>query len=254
MRIFGLIGYPLTHSFSHNYFKEKFRREIITNTSYELFPISDIKEFSTLIATHPNLLGLNVTIPYKEQIIPFLTELEATAKIIGAVNCIKIKHSLSGQVSLKGFNTDAYGFSQSIKPFLKNHYRKALILGNGGASKAVEYALKKTGIETIKVSRNAKSKPYKADFLYSELTKEIIQSCQLIINTTPMGTFPDIHNYPQIPYEHLTTKHFLYDLVYNPEETEFLKRGKLNGAKTMNGINMLKLQADKSWKIFNLQD
>lgn len=250
MRTFGLIGYPLSHSFSQKYFTEKFEREKITDAVYKLFPLKSINEFESLIKNNPDLLGLNVTIPYKEQIIPFLTELDETAKAVGAVNCIKIyRHSSLVPFTFTGYNTDVYGFSQSIKPFLESHHERALILGTGGASKAVEYCLKQIGLDTYKVSRTKNDSDTKK-FTYSELNKNILNSFTLIVNTSPLGMYPNVDEMPPIPYEYLTPKHFLYDLVYNPEETAFIKMGKRMGSVTMNGLNMLHLQADKAWEIF----
>ncbi|MBI2270551.1 MAG: shikimate dehydrogenase [Bacteroidetes bacterium] len=252
MRTFGLIGYPLSHSFSQKYFTEKFAREKITDAVYKLFPLKSINEFESLINSNPDLLGLNVTIPYKEQIIPFLTELDETAKAVGAVNCVKVTRDErrgTREIFLKGFNTDAYGFSQSIKPFLESHHERALILGTGGASKAVEYCLRHIGLDTYKVSRIKKVSDAK-QFTYAELNKNSIGSFTLIVNTTPLGMYPNVNDLPPIPYEYLSSRHFLYDLVYNPEETAFIKKGKQAGCVTMNGLNMLHLQADKAWDIF----
>ncbi len=254
MRVFGLIGYPLSHSFSPSYFSEKFTREKITDSTYSLFPIKNINEFVGLVQNTPNLVGLNVTIPYKEQVLPFLTELDEISKSIGAVNCIKVISSTDAETKekkiLKGYNTDVFGFSQSIQPFLETHHQRALILGTGGASKAVEYVLKKIGLETYTVSR-AKSQSKAKQFTYSDLNKNMLDSFTLIVNCTPLGKSPDIHEFPPIPYEYIGNKHFLYDLIYNPSETAFLKMGKQKGCLTMNGLNMLHLQADKAWEIWN---
>ncbi len=250
MRTFGLLGYALTHSFSKKYFTEKFMVGKITDARYELFPIKNIQEFPALLKHEPDLSGLNVTIPYKEQIIPFLDELDETAKAVGAVNCIRVQRHPNKETPtlLKGYNTDVYGFQQSIKPFLEQHHQRALILGTGGASKAVAYVLKQIGLDVCKVSRVNGNIP--GQVTYSELNKNIVDSYTLIINTSPLGTFPETEAAPAIPYEYLSPRHFLYDLVYNPEETLFLKKGKQYGAQTMNGLTMLKLQADKAWEIF----
>jgi shikimate dehydrogenase len=253
MRVFGLIGNPLTHSFSEKYFTDKFREENITDAVYKLFPLEKIENFPDLLAANPGLSGLNVTIPYKEKIIPFLHELDPIAEATGAVNTIKISSSLlsPGSVLLRGFNSDVYGFRQSLKPFLTPVHERALILGTGGSSKAVEYVLKEIGIECIFVSRNKKIMPGKTVLTYDELNRYVIDACRLIVNTTPAGMFPNVNSAPVIPYEFLTRSHFLYDLVYNPVETEFLKRGKEKGAQVMNGIDMLKLQAEEAWRTWN---
>lgn len=271
MRLFGLIGFPLTHSFSEKYFTEKFRRERITDAVYKLFPITDINLLLDLVKCHPNLRGLNVTIPYKEKIIPLLDELDETARIIGAVNTVICHIERSRDVTndaaprLLGYNTDVHGFRQSIKPFLASHHERALILGTGGASKAVEYVLKEIGVECVFVSRHAlggasaeQSRGARSDntstktiLAYSELNQYVMDACKLIVNCSPVGTFPNVDAAPEIPYEFITKDHFLYDLVYNPAETEFLKRGKAKGALTLNGLDMLKMQAEEAWRIWN---
>jgi shikimate dehydrogenase len=256
VRLFGLIGFPLTHSFSEKYFAEKFRRENIADASYRLFPIDTIEKLPELISSHPGLVGLNVTIPYKEKVIPFLDELDETAQAVGAVNTILISY-LTSQVSrLKGFNTDVHGFRQSIKPFLTSSHERALILGTGGASKAVEYVLKQIGVDCIFVSREKKGKSpngqvEKIILTYEELNPYVIDSCKLIVNCSPAGTFPNVNEFPKLPYEAIGKEHLLYDLVYNPAETAFLKKGKANGAQIMNGLDMLKMQAEKAWDIWN---
>ncbi len=257
MRGFGLIGFPLTHSFSEKYFAEKFLRENISDVSYNLFPIDSIDKFPELISANPNLAGLNVTIPYKEIVIPFLDELDETAKAVGAVNTIIITRpsppfsSVPRPFFIKGFNTDVHGFRQSIKPFLTSAHERALILGTGGASKAVEYVLKQIGVDCIFVSREKKNLPGKTILTYEELNSYVIDSCKLIVNCSPVGTFPNVHEYPKLPYESITKEHLLYDLIYNPAETEFLKRGKAGGSEIMNGLDMLKMQAEKAWEIWN---
>ncbi len=261
MRGFGLIGFPLTHSFSEKYFAEKFLRENISDASYKLFPIDSIHKLAELISSYPDLTGLNVTIPYKEKVIPFLDELDETAKAVGAVNTILILSAFDTPPAsatqsdkkfiLKGFNTDIHGFRQSIKPFLTSAHERALILGTGGASKAVEYVLKQIGVDCIFVSREKKNIRGKTILTYDELNSYVIDSCKLIVNCSPIGTFPNVNEYPKLPYESITSAHLLYDLVYNPAETEFLKRGKANGAETMNGLDMLKMQAEKAWEIWN---
>lgn len=261
MRLFGLIGFPLTHSFSEKYFTEIFRREGITDAVYKLFPVTDINLLPDLVKCHPNLAGFNVTIPYKEKIIPLLDEMDETAKAVGAVNCVSVSQpsatlSLTDfpEHKLKGYNTDVHGFRQSLKPFLASHHERALILGTGGASKAVEYVLRGIGVECIFVSRQPADKfPGKTVLRYENLNKYVMDACKLIVNCSPVGTFPIVQDAPLIPYEFITKDHFLYDLVYNPEETEFLKRGKAKGALTLNGMDMLKMQAERAWEIWTLK-
>lgn len=242
MKQFGLIGYPLSHSFSKGYFTEKFAKENIVDCRYDIFPLEKIEDFTELCNTNNKLAGLNVTIPYKEKIIPFLDELDETAANIGAVNTIKFSNHKK-----IGFNSDAYGFEMSLKPLLKSHHTSALILGTGGASKAVEYVLKKLGIDYQNVSRNKSEKA----IAYEEVNDSIIQQSTLIINCSPIGMYPNIDSAPNIPYQFLTDNHILYDLIYNPEETQFLKEGKQRGAQTKNGLEMLYLQAERSWEIWN---
>ncbi|HET6990414.1 MAG TPA: shikimate dehydrogenase [Bacteroidia bacterium] len=249
MRLFGLIGFPLSHSFSEKYFTEKFQRSTISDTNYKLFPIESIEKFPQLISENPDLVGLNVTIPYKEKVIPFLDELSEIAKVVGAVNTIEFKIQNS-KFKIIGHNTDVHGFRQSLKPFLTSAHDRALILGTGGASKAVEYVLKQIGVECIFVSREKKNIPYKTILAYEELNSYVINSCKLIVNCSPVGMFPNVNEFPEIPYESITNEHLLYDLIYNPAETEFLKKGKLHGAQTMNGLDMLKMQAEKAWEIW----
>lgn len=243
VRKFGLIGKNISYSFSVGYFSEKFHKEGISGCSYENFDLHDISEFPKLVQSKPDLIGLNVTIPYKEQVIPYLDELHETAAEIGAVNTIKI----TPKGKIIGYNTDYYGFQKSIEPFLKPTHKQALILGTGGASKAVAYALKKLQIKFVFVSRNN----HQNGLTYSDLTKEIVDKHLLIINCTPLGTFPNVENKPDFPYQFLTSKHLLYDLIYNPAETAFLKMGKAKGASICNGLNMLIHQAEKAWEIWN---
>lgn len=242
MQKFGLIGFPLSHSFSKKYFTEKFLRESILNASYELFPIENINILPDLLRSEPLLCGLNVTIPYKQQVMPFLDELSPVVKEINACNCIKIENG-----KLVGYNTDVIGFEISLKKKLKPHHKKALILGTGGAAKAVEFVLRKNGIDYLQVSRN------KSDdaISYNELDNEILSSHHLIINTTPLGMFPEIDKAPPISYTKIGASHYLFDLVYNPSETLFLKQGRLLGAATENGADMLIDQAEASWDIWN---
>jgi len=247
MRLFGLIGYPLSHSFSAQYFAKKFASENITDTDYRLFPLEQISEIQSLITLHADLQGFNVTIPHKVAILPYLDHITKEAEVVGAVNCVKIERGESG-VKLTGYNTDIYGFRESLVPVLKPYHNKALILGTGGAAKAVCYTLNKLGIDHTLVSRSGRE----ADILeYSQLTESIISENQLIINTTPVGMYPDTGVYPDIPYHYLSKRHLLYDLIYNPAETKFLLKGREAGATVMNGLPMLELQAEKSWEIWN---
>ncbi|BEG98013.1 shikimate dehydrogenase family protein [Bacteroides sedimenti] len=246
MKKYGLIGYPLKHSFSIGYFNEKFKSEGI-DAEYVNFEIPDIKDFLMIISENPDLCGLNVTIPYKEQIIPYLDELDKDTEAIGAVNVIKIIRQ-KGKVKLVGYNSDIIGFSQSIEPFIvKDKHKKALILGAGGASKAVFHGLKNLGVEGVYVSRAKQP----GMLTYDELTPEIMAEHTIIVNATPVGMFPDEDNCPNIPYEQLTHKHLLYDLIYNPDTTLFMKKGAEMGAKTKNGLEMLLLQAFAGWEIWN---
>jgi shikimate dehydrogenase len=252
MRVFGLIGYPLGHSFSKKFFTEKFAREHIADAAYELFPLETIALFPELLTSQPNLRGLNVTIPYKEQVIPHLTRLDPAAQRIGAVNVIKI----SADGSTTGYNSDYFGFKSTLEGFLRNCYGaegknlrklKALILGTGGASKAVKIALEDLGIEYAYVSRRGGEEVYS----YDDLTERILSRHELIINTTPLGMYPEVDVFPPLPYEWLTADHLLYDLVYNPEQTVFLQKGAAQQAKTFGGLPMLHAQAEKSWEIWN---
>ncbi|CAM3431911.1 shikimate dehydrogenase family protein [Aequorivita lipolytica] len=242
MSKFGLIGKNIDYSFSKKYFTEKFERENLPH-SYENFDIPFLENFPKVISETSNLKGLNVTIPYKEEIIPLLDNLDNEAIKIGAVNTIKI----SEERKLTGYNTDHYGFQKSLEIFLPLQQKTALILGTGGASKAVAYALGNLGFNFNFVSRKSNSN----SFVYSELNQAIINNHLLIVNCTPLGTFPNIEACPPIPYHYLTKHHLLFDLIYNPSETEFLKRGKLKGTQTANGLKMLELQAEKAWEIWN---
>lgn len=242
MSKFGLIGKDIDYSFSNKYFSEKFEKENLPH-SYENFDIPSIEFFPKILSETPNLKGLNVTIPYKEDVMKFLIDVDEEAKKIGAVNTIKI----SKEKTLKGYNTDHYGFQKTLEGFLPLQKKTALILGTGGASKAVAYTLKNLGFDFKFVSRKEKFNTLH----YSSLDKSIIENHLLLVNCTPLGTFPNIVACPSIPYQFLTEKHLLFDLIYNPFETEFLKRGKSKGAKTSNGLKMLELQAEKAWEIWN---
>ncbi len=242
MKTYGLIGYPLGHSFSARYFADKFTREQIADCQYLNFPIESIDQLPALLEHEKELQGFNVTIPYKQAVFAYLNDLSDEARTIGAVNCVKIAPH-----GLKGFNTDAYGFSRSLLTLIGDQRPQALVLGTGGASKAVGYVLKQLGISYRLVSRQSG-----VDRLsYEEVTPEFIQHTPLIINATPLGTFPKIEGCPAIPYEALGPQHFLFDLVYNPAVTEFLKRGAAQGAHTQNGYDMLVGQAEKAWEIWN---
>jgi len=244
MQRYGLIGYPLGHSFSKRFFTEKFENEHI-DAIYESFPIENIQKFTELTA-EVELNGLNVTIPYKEQVISFLDELDENASEIGAVNVIQFIRS-NNTLTLKGFNTDAIGFEVSVSPYLKPHHTKALILGTGGASKAIKFVLEKSGIETKYVSRT----PAADRLTYSDLNKQLMDDYTLIVNASPLGTFPKVDECPAIPYQFLNAKHLLFDVVYNPAETLFLKKGCEQGAVGLNGEQMLVEQALAAWKIWN---
>lgn len=242
-KIFGLVGRNISYSFSAGYFKKKFEKLKLDNVSYRNFDIDEIEEFPYIIKNTKGLRGLNVTIPYKEEVIPLLDKLSKNAKAIGAVNTITV----SRKGKLKGYNTDYYGFKKSLKPLLDKHHERALILGTGGAAKAVAFALRKLKIEYDFVSRSGNEE----SFGYADLTKEIFDEYHIIINTTPVGTFPDVNECPELDYKLFTKKHIAYDLVYNPEETRFLREAKENGAKTINGYKMLVHQAERAWKIWN---
>lgn len=242
MRRFGLIGKTLKHSFSKHYFTQKFKDNQASDCTYDIFELQSIDELPGLIATQPALEGLNVTIPYKEEVLVFLDERSAVVREIEACNCIKIRNG-----KLYGFNTDVGGFRNSLQPKLKPHHKKALILGTGGAAKAVKYALKELEIEYLLVSRRKES----GDLGYEDVDDEILKQYTLLINTTPLGMFPNVNDDPPIPYEFLTPQHFLFDLVYNPEKTKFLQQGENRGAQIANGYEMLILQAEESWRIWN---
>jgi len=247
MKLLGLIGYPLSHSFSVGYFADKFKKEGIGDFQYLNFPMPDLSGFKVFINEHPDLTGLNVTIPYKEKIIAYIDNLDPLAEKIGAVNTLKFIQD-GAHRTIKGFNTDYWGFRDSLLPNLTASHKNALNLGTGGASKAVVFVLNELGIGYLYVSRN----PEKGELGYNDICASIIQKHLLIINTTPLGTFPDVRSFPDIPYDLLTSDHLLYDLVYNPPETEFLRLGRQKGANGINGQKMLELQAEKSWEIWNL--
>lgn len=244
MKRYGLIGYPLTHSFSQRFFTEKFSQEGILDCLYENFPIAAIGDLPQIIRDRPDLCGLNVTIPYKEKVIPYLHATNAVVAAIGACNCIRME----GQ-ELHGFNTDTEGFRRSLLTLLRPGHRKALVLGGGGAAKAVLYVLDELGLDVLQVVR--KGGLERPHLHYTELGPSIMADHTLIVNTTPLGTYPDVDAAPPLPYEYLTSRHHLYDLVYNPPETLFLKKGRERGATVQNGADMLIIQAEESWRIWN---
>lgn len=241
MRLYGIIGFPLAHSFSPDYFNRKFAREHI-EARYEAFPIPSIEDLPGLLSAYPTLCGFNVTIPYKKDIIPLLDDISNEAKEIGAVNCVTVRNG-----RLYGYNTDYAGFMDSIAPLLRGYSGKALVLGTGGSSLAVRYALTLLEIPFLNVSRYAGAECIS----YEQLSAELPDEYKLIINTTPLGMFPDTHTCPDIPYESLGPQHILYDLVYNPETTLFLQKGQQQGALIKNGADMLYLQAERGWAIWN---
>ena len=244
---YGLIGYPLGHSFSVTYFNEKFQSENI-DAEYVNFEIPRIEDFPEIVTENINLCGLNVTIPYKEQVIPYLDELDPDTAKIGAVNVIKIIRQGKAKVKLVGYNSDIIGFTQSIEPLLQPHHKKALLLGTGGASKAVYHGLANLGIESLYVSRNKRDKE---TITYQDLTPEIMAEYTVIVNCTPVGMYPKVDFCPDIPYDLLTPQHLLYDLLYNPDETLFMKKGRAQGATVKNGLEMLLLQAFAAWEIWH---
>lgn len=239
---YGLIGKTLKHSFSKNYFKDKFEKESITAT-YENFELEEIDLFPSIFESHKNIKGLNVTIPYKEEVIPFLDTVTIAAKLVGAVNTIKI----NAEGKTAGHNTDVIGFQQSLAPLLQEHHNKALVLGTGGASKAVQFVLNQLDIKVQLVSRYANSR----QIAYEEVSAEFLNQHKLIVNTTPLGMFPYEDDMPDLPYEGISEHHLLFDLIYNPEESMFLSVGKDLGAQIKNGYEMLELQAEASWAIWN---
>ena len=244
MKIYGTIGFPLTHSFSKQYFTEKIEREGIMDAFYYSFPLSSIDELPTLLKSHPSLKGLAVTIPYKEKVLKYVTHLSEDVKQIGAANCIKVRGNL-----LSAYNTDIIGFEKSFVKNLKALHKKALVLGTGGASKAVQYVLKKLNIDFLVVSRYESNA---ANFIqYNHITENIIHEYTIIINATPLGMSPAEDTCPDLPYGLLTANHYLFDLVYKPAKTLFLQKGEEHGAVIENGFEMLIIQAEENWKIWN---
>ena len=245
---YGLIGYPLVHSFSKSFFNEKFQNEDI-DAEYINFEIKTIDDLPEVLATNPELKGLNVTIPYKEAVIPMLDALSETAAAIGAVNVIRVE-SKGDDTFLRGYNSDVIGFTKSIEPLLESHHKKALILGTGGASKAVNYGLKSLGLETLLVSRFERP----GTIQYKDVTPEVVKEYNVIVNCTPCGLYPHTDECPDLPYEAMDSHNLLYDLLYNPDETLFMKKGKEQGAMTKNGLEMLLLQAFASWDFWHGKD
>ena len=242
---YGLISYPLGHSFSIGYFNEKFQNECIDAT-YENFEIPSIENLTEILDSNPELKGLNVTIPYKEKVISYLDSISPEARAIGAVNVIKVTHK-GNKTELKGYNSDVIGFTQSIEPLLERYHKKALVLGTGGASKAIIFSLKSLGIETLTVSRYERHGCVR----YEDITPEMIKEYNVIVNCTPCGMYPQTDDCPNLPYEAMDSHTLLYDLIYNPDETLFLKKGKAQGATVKNGLEMLLLQAFASWNFWN---
>lgn len=244
-QLYGLIGRTLGHSFSRDFFSRKFAAEHI-DADYVNFELPDIGDFMELVAEAVDLCGLNVTIPYKELIIPYLNSVADAAGEIGAVNTIRVDYDGHGGITLTGHNTDCIGFSESIRPLLRPDMKQALVLGTGGASKAVMYALRSLGIKPVQVSRTAAD----GRLTYADLTPEVMASHTVIVNTTPLGMWPDVDSCPDIPYHLLTPDHLCYDVVYNPETTEFMKHAAAQGATVKNGLEMLRLQAEAAWQIW----
>ena len=241
---YGIIGHPLGHSFSPGFFNEKFQNEHI-DAIYEKYDLPQIEALPEVLAMNPELRGLNVTIPYKQQVMPYLDDLSDEAREIGAVNVIRVSHE-GGKLHMKGYNSDVIGFTRSIEPLIEKHHKKALILGTGGASKAVEYGLRSLGLETLKVSR------YERDdtIQYEKITPDVIHEYNVIVNCTPVGMYPHTEECPTLPYAAMDSHTLLYDLIYNPDETLFMKRGRENGAIVKNGLEMLLLQAYASWEFW----
>jgi len=248
MKTYGLVGYRLGYSFSKGFFTEKFEKENLKEHEYVNFELDTIDEFPAIFEKNDHIAGLNCTIPYKQQIVPFLDEIDEEAETVGAINTVKIIRDET-KVKLKGFNTDIYGFENSLKPMLNEKQRKALILGTGGASKAIKYILEKLGMNYV--SASIEEQLNENEIRYEQIDEALLRDYLVVINATPLGTFPKVDTCPNIPYEFLTADHVLFDLVYNPEETLFMKKGKEKGATVKNGLEMLHLQAIKAWEIWN---
>jgi len=248
MKTFGLIGHRLGYSFSRNFFTEKFKNENLAGHEYVNFELDNVDEFPDIFDRDKNICGLNCTIPYKQQIMQFLDEIDSEAEQIGAVNTVKITYQ-NGNRFLKGFNTDIYGFENSLRPMLEEKHKKALILGTGGASKAIKHILNKLKIEFV--SATIEEQIFENEIRYNQIDQQLLNEYLIVIHATPIGTFPNVDQCPDIPYQFITADHVCFDLVYNPEETLFLKKAKIQGAKTKNGLEMLHLQALKAWEIWN---
>jgi shikimate dehydrogenase len=246
MKKLGLIGFPVGHSFSKKFFGEKFAKEQLLDWEYELYPLEKIERLKSFLSEQPELVGFNVTVPYKVAVVNYLDEIDSLALHIGSVNTVCIIDDDKGK-KLKGYNTDAFGFEQSFAKLLNQEQNKALVLGSGGSSRAVKYVLRDLNIPYTTVSRQ----PNETRIGYQDINEAVLNEHNIIINTTPVGMYPNIDDAPLIPYEFINEKHLLYDLVYNPEETLFLKKGKERGAYTKNGIEMLRLQSEKCWQIWN---
>jgi shikimate dehydrogenase len=244
MKTFGLIGYPLSHSFSKKFFDKKIATENIADTEFKLFPLPTISAVEMLLKTEPDLKGFAITIPYKKEIIPFLDIVSGEVEKTGACNCVKIEKG-----KLSGYNTDIIGFERSFTKHLQPHHTKALVLGTGGAAAAVEFVLRKLNIQFTNVSR----KPFANQLTYDDLNEKLLQSFTIIINTTPLGTFPEVDEAPAVPFQFISSKHYCFDLVYNPSVTKFLQLAGTKGATTQNGYEMLELQAEENWRIWNSQ-
>lgn len=242
MKSYGLIGFPLTHSFSKKYFTDKIEKEAIADAVFDLYPLNSIEEFPALLSSNPALKGIAVTIPYKEQVLKFVTHLSDEVKQISAANCIKIKNA-----ELTAYNTDIIGFERSFTKQLKQYHTKALLLGTGGASRAAQYVLKNLGIEFLVVSRNAGGN----QITYADIDENLIHEYKIIINSTPLGMMPNEDTWPDIPYHLVTPEHYFYDLVYNPAKTQFLQKAEQRGATIENGMEMLIIQAEENWRIWN---
>lgn len=249
MKTFGLIGYRLGYSFSKKFFSEKFEKGGLSEYEYVNFELDSIDEFPNIFEKNPNISGLNCTIPYKQQIMKYMDSIDSEAAEVGAVNTVKVIRE-NGVMKLVGYNSDVYGFENSLKPMLGKKHQKALILGTGGASKAIKYILTKLGIDYV--SASIEEQLYEKEIRYSEIDEQLIQECLIVINATPLGTFPKVDNCPDIPYQFITSSHVLFDLVYNPEITMFMKKGLEKGASVKNGLEMLHLQAIRSWEIWNM--
>jgi len=246
MKKLGLIGYPVAHSYSKKFFSEKFERENLPEWAYELYPIEKIERLKSFLKSEPDLVGFNVTVPYKVSVMNYLDEIDPEALVIGSVNTVRIIEGDNG-MKLKGYNTDVYGLEKSLVPLIKRGINKALILGTGGSARAVKFVLRNHEIPYTSVSRQR----HDTRIQYEDITEATIKEHNIIINSTPVGMHPDVDDFPAIPYQYITNKHLLFDLIYNPDETVFLKKGREKGAVTKNGLDMLHLQSEKCWEIWN---